>query len=177
MANLTRDWLVLKLAATLVAKATARHRAGHHVPLVERAGNLFATLTGGSFSGLITEDDDKGRERLVGRRPDGSTVEIGRSGGGVADEGLSGGMSEGTLDQLYLAMRLAHLEDFARSSEPAPFIGDDVFITFDDSRTGLGLEALAETSSLIQPIIFTHHARVAEIARSRLGDAADIIEL
>jgi uncharacterized protein YhaN len=177
MANLTRDWLVLKLAATLVAKATARHRAGHHVPLVERAGNLFSALTGGSFAGLVTEDDDKGRERLVGRRPDGSTVEIGRSGSGIGDEESPGGMSEGTLDQLYLAMRLAHLEDFARTSEPAPFIGDDVFITFDDTRTALGLEALAETSSLIQPIIFTHHARVADIARFRLGEAADIIEL
>jgi uncharacterized protein YhaN len=177
MANLTREWLVLKLAATLVAKATARHRAGHHVPLVERAGNLFASLTGGSFSGLVTEEDSKGRERLVGRRPDGSTVTIGRSGSGVIDDEAPGGMSEGTLDQLYLAMRLAHLEDFARTSEPAPFIGDDLFMTFDDTRTALGLQALADTAHLIQPIIFTHHARVADIARARFGEEADIIEL
>lgn len=172
MATVSREWIVLKLAATLVSKATARHRAGHHVPLIERAGHLFERITGGSFNGLVTEDDDKGRERLVGRRSDGSTVEIGRSG-----EDGTGGMSEGALDQLYLAMRLAHLEDFARTSEAAPFIGDDIFMTFDDERTALGLEALAEISPLIQPIVFTHHARVAEIARDRMGEAADIIEL
>jgi chromosome segregation protein len=85
------------------------------------------------------------------------------------------GLSEGTLDQLYLAMRLAYLEDFARSAEPAPFIGDDLFVTFDDRRTGFGLEALAATSELIQPIVFTHHAHVAEIAHARLGADADII--
>jgi uncharacterized protein YhaN len=177
MANLTRDWLVLKLAATLVAKATARHRAGHHVPLIERAGSLFAALTDGSFAGLVTEEDSKGRERLVGRRPDDTTVAIGRTGSGGIDDETPGGMSEGTLDQLYLAMRLAHLEDFARTSEPAPFIGDDLFMTFDDTRTSLGLKALADCSHLIQPIIFTHHARVVDIARFTLGAAADIIEL
>ncbi len=177
IANLSREWLVLKLAATLVAKATARHRAGHHVPLVERAGHLFERITGGSFTGLATEIDERGQEHLVGRRPNGETVEIGRSGSGILDEKLTGGMSEGTLDQLYLAMRLAHLEEFARSAEPAPFIGDDLFITFDDTRTALGLEALADISGLIQPIIFTHHSRVADIARFRLGEAADVIEL
>ena len=74
-------------------------------------------------------------------------------------------------------MRLAHLEDYARTSEPTPFIGDDLFMTFDDSRTGLGLEALADISPLIQPIVFTHHRRVAEIAVARLGAQADIVEL
>ncbi len=177
MASLSREWLVLKLAAALVAKATARHRAGHHVPLIDRASALFHRLTGGSFSGLITEETESGGEHLVGRRPDGSTVAIGRAGATSSDQDAPGGMSEGTLDQLYLAMRLAHLEEFARTAEPVPFIGDDLFMTFDDTRTSLGLEALADTSSLIQPIIFTHHARVADIARFRLGEAADVIEL
>jgi len=177
MAGLSREWLTLKLAATLVAKATARHRASHHVPLIERAGSLFAQITGGSFVGLSTEEDDAGLQHLAGLRPDGSVVEIGRAGSAGTEDKRPGGMSEGTLDQLYLAMRLAHLEEFARTAEPVPFIGDDLFMTFDDGRTGLGLEALAETADLIQPIIFTHHARVADIARARLGDAADVIEL
>ena len=48
-------------------------------------------------------------------------------------------MSEGTRDQLYLALRLAYLEDYATRAEPAPFIGDDLFATFDDRRTENGL--------------------------------------
>ena len=181
MAELARDWLVLKLAATLVGKATSRHRAGHHLPLVERAGQLFARLTGGSFVGLDQDEDEDGRALLVGRRADGRSLPIGRVNETGArksgDATEPSALSEGTLDQLYLAMRLAHLEDYARTSEPTPFIGDDLFMTFDDSRTGLGLEALADISPLIQPIVFTHHRRVAEIAVARLGAQADIVEL
>lgn len=86
-------------------------------------------------------------------------------------------MSEGTRDQLYLALRLAHLEDYAGRAEPAPFVGDDLFSTFDDARTGHGLETLAEIGGTVQPILFTHHRHVAEIATARLGSAVDVLSL
>jgi chromosome segregation protein len=78
-------------------------------------------------------------------------------------------------DQLYLALRLAYLEDYANRAEPAPFIGDDLFATFDEDRTANGLAALAAIGDKIQPIVFTHHRHVAEIAKSKLD--ADIIVL
>ncbi|MDF2601353.1 MAG: family ATPase, partial [Methylobacterium brachiatum] len=61
--------------------------------------------------------------------------------------------------------------------EPAPFIGDDLFSTFDEARTGYGLDALAEIGASVQPILFTHHRHVTEIARDRLGSAVDVLEL
>ena len=87
------------------------------------------------------------------------------------------GLSEGTRDQLYLALRLAYLEDYAGRAEPAPFLGDDLFLTFDDRRTGHGLEALAAIGDSVQPILFTHHRHVADLARDRLGAAVDVLEL
>ena len=48
-------------------------------------------------------------------------------------------LSEGARDQLYLALRLAFLEDYARRSEAPPFIGDDLFASFDDRRVAAGL--------------------------------------
>ena len=102
--------------------------------------------------------------RLAGRRASGELVPV---------EGLS----EGTRDQLYLALRLAYLEDYAARAEPAPFIGDDLFLTFDDARTAHGLEALAEIGGTVQPILFTHHRHVAEIATARLGSAVDVLSL
>jgi uncharacterized protein YhaN len=86
-------------------------------------------------------------------------------------------MSEGTLDQLYLALRLAYLQEFAARSESVPFIGDDLFMTFDDERAGNGLEALAAVGAVIQPVLFTHHWHLVDIARRRLGSAVDIIDL
>ena len=159
-----RHWAVLKLAGLMLGTAIGRHRAGQQDPLLTRSGALFGALTGGAFAGLAQDYDAADTPRLAGRRATGELVPV---------EGLS----EGTRDQLYLALRLAYLEDYAARSEPAPFIGDDLFLTFDDSRTAHGLEALAAVGDTIQPILFTHHRHVADLARARLGDAVDVLDL
>ena len=110
------------------------------------------------------ELDDKDTPHLIGRRSNGGTVKV-------------LGMSEGTRDQLYLALRLAYLEEFASRSEPIPFIGDDLCTTSDYPRTANALAALAEVGNVVQPILFTHHAHVVHLAKERLGDAVDIADL
>ncbi|CAA2159824.1 hypothetical protein MBRA_05007 [Methylobacterium brachiatum] len=160
----SRSWAVLRLAGLMLGQAVARHRAGQQDPLVARAGALFRALTGGAFTGLAQTYDEADTPKLAGQRAGGGLVGI---------EALS----EGTRDQLYLALRLAYLEDYAGRAEPAPFIGDDLFSTFDEARTGYGLDALAEIGASVQPILFTHHRHVAQIARDRLGDAVDVLEL
>ncbi len=160
----SRSWAVLRLAGLMLGQAVARHRAGQQDPLVARAGALFRALTGGAFTGLAQTYDEADTPKLAGQRAGGGLVGI---------EALS----EGTRDQLYLALRLAYLEDYAGRAEPAPFIGDDLFSTFDEARTGYGLDALAEIGASVQPILFTHHRHVAEIARDRLGSAVDVLEL
>jgi len=160
----SRRWAVLKLAGLLLGSAIARQRAGQQDPLLTRAGALFAALTGGAFEGLSQDYDTGDTPRLAGRRAGGGLVPI---------EGLS----EGTRDQLYLALRLAYLEDYAGRSESAPFLGDDLFLTFDDRRTGHGLEALAAIGGSVQPILFTHHRHVADLAEAKLGTAVDVVAL
>jgi uncharacterized protein YhaN len=86
-------------------------------------------------------------------------------------------MSEGTQFQLYLALRLAYLDEYAQKAEPMPFIGDDLLPSFDDRRTGLGITALAEIGTRIQPILFTHHSKVVDLAREVLGERVDVINL
>jgi len=39
-------------------------------------------------------------------------------------------MSDGTVDQLYLALRIAAIEDYIDHAQPMPFIADDLFINF-----------------------------------------------
>ena len=72
-------------------------------------------------------------------------------------------------------MRLALLE--TRAGEPLPFIGDDLLTSFDDERTGCALELLAEYGARSQAILFTHHKHVVEIAKAKLGQRADLIEI
>jgi uncharacterized protein YhaN len=77
-------------------------------------------------------------------------------------------MSEGTRDQLYLALRLAALDQQLGRAEPLPLIVDDLFINFDDRRSAAGFEALAEIAQKTQVIFFTHHRHLVDLAQKTL---------
>ena len=77
-------------------RALSARKAG---AVAHRAGKVFATLTSGSFNDLCVEYDDNDSAQLAGVRPDGALVRV-------------GGMSTGTADQLYLALRVASVEDY-----------------------------------------------------------------
>ena len=159
-----KEYLVLKLGSLLIGAALARHRAENQSPMMTKAGILFESLTAGAFTGLEQAIGDDDLPRLIARRASGKTL-------------TTGEMSEGTVDQLYLALRLAYLQDYASRAEPVPFIGDDLFATFDDERAGHGLQTLASFGGAVQPILFTHHSHIVEIAQSRLGSKVDILDL
>ncbi len=52
------------------------------------------------------------------------------------------------------------------SSEPMPFIVDDILVDFDDARSAAALNALGQLSRKTQVILFTHHSRVVEQAQA-----------
>ena len=49
-----------------------------------------------------------------------------------------GAMSEGTTDQLFLALHLAAVGKSVTSGTKLPFLADDLFVTFDDERSETG---------------------------------------
>ena len=73
-------------------------------------------------------------------------------------------LSEGTRDQLYLALRLVALREHCAAAAPLPFIADDVLQTFDDGRATAALRALVALSAHMQVIVLTHHRHVADLA-------------
>lgn len=162
--DLARQWVVLKLAAGLLAHSMESYRERHADPVMQRAGAHFSVLTGGRFSRLVQEYDEKDDLHLLAERAGGEKVPL-------------DGLSEGTGDQLFLALRLAFLEDYASRNEPAPLIVDDIFQTFDDERTVSGLKALAATSGAFQTILFTHQKSVVDLARQELAAGVDVITL
>jgi uncharacterized protein YhaN len=151
--RLTARFIRIKLSTKILLDVIESYRAEHQDPILKMASNYFREITLGSFSSLRTDIDDKGKAILIGVRPDGAWVKV-------------EGMSNGTRDQLYLALRLATLEWRLTSGEPMPFIVDDILINFDDDRCGSTLKALAGLAEKNQIILFTHHRRVVEIART-----------
>lgn len=132
-------------------------------PLLQKASTLFSTVTGGRYKTLVVEyDDDK--PVLAGVDSSGEQKRI-------------TAMSDGTRDQLYLALRLAAVDDYMDRAAPMPFVVDDILVNFDDTRTGFAIEALAALSKRCQVINFTHHKRLVEIAQSVLPVSPTIIDL
>jgi uncharacterized protein YhaN len=163
MADAVERFLKVHTAARLLAWAIERYRDARQGPMLAAASATFARLTLGSFERLMV-DFDAQPPSLHGRRPDGSTV-------GVE------GMSEGTRDQLYLALRLAALDMHLARAHAMPFVADDLFINFDDRRTRAGLEALAMLSERTQVLFLTHHDHVLPLVQEVFGGSVDTVRL
>jgi uncharacterized protein YhaN len=156
IANAVEKYAGLKIATKALNMAIERYRDRSQGPILECASRLFEQITSGSFSALRAEYDSGGQPVLVGvRKGSGDIVSI-------------DGMSDGTADQLYLALRLAGLETYLENNEPIPFIVDDILIKFDNERAVATLQVLAELSQKTQVIFFTHHRHLVELAETRL---------
>lgn len=153
-----------RVSERLVGWAIDRYRKEKQAPMLRRAGDLFSDLTLGSFEALELDYDQHDRPRLVGRRPSDERVDV-------------DGMSEGTVDQLYLALRVAALEDYLGRGRSLPFIADDLFINFDDSRSAAGLRILGALARQCQIVFFTHHDHLAELAESTLEGKVQVWRL
>ncbi len=152
-----------RTAALLLQWAIDRHRQEKQAPMLRRASSLFAHLTAGSFAKLELDFEDD-QPRLVGCRPSGERVQV-------------SGMSDGSADQLYLALRVAALEEYLEEAQPLPFVADDLFINFDDERAAAGLQALGRFAEKCQVIFFTHHDHLVNIAREALPRPAPVLRM
>jgi uncharacterized protein YhaN len=155
MGDVVADVLRLAIARDMLRQAAETYRQRNESPLLTRASALFRRVTLGSFSS-ITVDDAEVKEGVLK---------------GVRGEDLVpvSGMSDGVKDQLYLALRLAALEGQLEGREPLPFVVDDILVHLSDARGRATLDVLAELAEKTQVLLFTHHARIVELARSLEG--------
>lgn len=164
MRDIAETYVRLRSAEALLQWVVDRYRREKQGPLLKRAGELFGILTDGSFEALGVEYDEQDKPELAGIRQDGSKLKV-------------SGMSTGSADQLYLALRVAAIEDFLNHSPPLPFIADDLFINFDNKRAAAGFKVLAQLAHKTQVLFFTHHEHLLHIAGEALGSGISVITL
>ncbi|MDZ7855571.1 ATP-binding protein [Sphaerotilus sp.] len=153
-------WRRARLAQALLAQALGQFRERAQGPMLRAASGYFSVMTGGDFDRLQSEPDaDDHRPVLQVRRRDGRTLGV---------EGLS----EGTRDQLYLALRLAALQLHRARGIDLPLVLDDVLMTSDDDRAVYMLRMLADFAQGGQVLVFTHHRHLLELARRSLPASA-----
>lgn len=143
-------WIRSKIAYALLAEALKRFRDRAQGPMLKAASGYFERMTRGEFVRLLSDDSGKDPV-LIAQRSNGARIRV--------EE-----MSEGTLDQLYLALRLAALDVRRAAGIDLPVVLDDVLMTSDEERSGVMLGALAEFARGNQVIVFTHHRHIADVA-------------
>ena len=136
-----REYVVATVASRLLQRAVETYKEKTRGPVLAGASTYFQKLTCDSFGGLKTDYDESGQDVLVGVRADKSTLPV-------------EAMSDGSRDQLYLALRLGTLDHWFGHHEPIPFVVDDILLTFDDARATATLEVLAEMSNRNSSAVF-----------------------
>jgi len=148
MNGLARKWVSLKTASILLEEAIRVYETEKQPAVLAKGSRIFSTITGNAFRNIMFP---LGKE----------TVRAERSDGTVVGEEL---LSRGTLEQLYLALRLAHLDVYHRQ-EPLPVLMDDILVNFDLDRGRRTAECLAKFSEEIgaQVLFFTCHPGTAAL--------------
>ena len=154
-------YLRLQVASEVLHRAIESYREKHQGPVLNRASELFSSLTLGAYCGLTTGFGDNDKTVLLAIRASKENVEI-------------DGLSDGTRDQLYLALRLAAIEYHVETVSPCPVILDDILINADNTRASATLKVLCDLAQRTQVLLFTHHRHLEELARKA---GARIIDL
>jgi uncharacterized protein YhaN len=144
-----KEWIVFKLASDLLEQTIRMYESEKQPKLLARSSEIFSAVTGDSFRKILFPLDG---DRVKVERADGTRIE----------EEL---LSRGTLEQLYLSMRLAHLDVYHREKFNIPMMMDDVLVNFDPqraTRTADALTKFAEETGL-QILFFTCHPHTADL--------------
>ena len=140
IARLEDTYHALELAQEALYQATTSLQRRFAPMIAKHTQELFGQLTDGRYQRLAIAED--------------MSLNV-----SAQDEDTLHGAqwrSDGTVDQLYLALRLA----VARELTPnAPLVLDDALVRFDDDRLKKAMQILAEESANKQVILFTCQAR------------------
>jgi len=157
MSSHVTEYLRLTVLETVLRRAMEIYRERTQGPLLQEGSRLFMAMTGGRYRGLQADFDDRGAPVLRAARPDGTSLD-------------TESLSDGTLDVLYLSLRLAAVLRHNAMAEPLPFLADDLFVNLDDGRSRLAFEVLGEVASSSQVLFFTHHRHMVDLAREVLPE-------
>ena len=144
IADLEETAAALDMAQQTLAAATEQLQRRFAPRIAERAKDLFAKLTGGRYDRLnLTRE-----------------LTVDAAAAGEMTMRSAQWRSEGTVDQLYIALRLAVAEELVPD---APLVLDDALVRFDDQRLKNALSLLMEATASKQVILFTCQNRESEI--------------
>jgi len=136
--HLARKWGVLKTAKEMLLETKRNYRDKYLYQVMEKTTDYFTKLTEGNYTKVFAPDKENSFYAVASNLSRYHVNEL----------------SKGTIDQLYVSLRLA-ISDIMSKEYCIPFIIDDGFIHFDSIRTKRIMELLRDISGEQQIIVFT----------------------
>ncbi len=154
---LRREQLQFELDAAAYAaeriEEVARDRHARIAPkLASQAAQYLSEITGGAYAELFLNRDL------------GITVRIPQT--DHLDDHPERRLSKGTVDQIYLSLRLALVQALSDSGESIPMLLDDPFSNYDDARLERAMGLLARIGQTAQVLLFTCREDVVRVAEA-----------
>lgn len=137
--DLQSEYDAIALAIGVLREADAEIQSRFSPALGKTAGQYLAIMTGGRYDSLFVNRDFTATARA--------------GGDSVARE--TGYFSTGTLDLMYLALRLAVCKLALPENANSPLILDDTLVNLDEQRTQQALTLLREIAGERQVILFS----------------------
>ncbi len=137
--RIQEEYDALSLAIDVLREADGEIQSRFSPELGRVAAEYMAKVTDGRYTDVLINRDFTARAR-------------------TADDTVardSEYLSAGTLDLMYLAVRLAVCELALPDGEPCPLIIDDALVNLDETRQAQAMELLAEIAKKRQVILFT----------------------
>ena len=142
--------------ARLVREADRRFRDANQPELLLRAGRYLRQITGGRYDRI--EMGDVGDESFYLREPAGDRrIRVGET------------TSQGTKEQVYLALRLAIVNHLDSGQEHLPIFMDETLVNWDAWRRDRAFDLLEGLAAERQVFIFTCHPAMAAEMEDRGG--------
>lgn len=138
--DLVDDYLVILIAQTLLARTIETYAHDPRAQLEKLTSELFVTMTNGAFERVSLE-----RDHFGAYDHNGAFWEPVR-------------MSEATLHQFYIALRLGILESRPEYGPSLPLVLDDAFESFDPQRRAAAFKALSKVAENRQVFYLAHES-------------------
>ena len=151
----------LKTALDIMTEASLEIQKDFVPALNAKMSGIIEKITGGRYTELRA--DDKLALKTIAPET-----------GDIVSAAL---LSGGTIDQMYLTLRIAMADILTEEKEVLPLIMDEVFAQYDDSRTEESFKLLQQMEPDRQMIFFTCKGREVEIARGIFGKDLQVISL
>lgn len=135
------EYDALSAALDALRQANEAMQARFAPELNRRAGQILCALTDGRYHAMTLDRDFDASAQSIDSLLPRSTLSL----------------SRGTVDQLYLSVRLAVCQLCLGSDSPSPLVLDDALLTFDDERMALALNYLASLRQ--QVLLFSCQTR------------------